>query len=129
MPVVLVLATTDDGKVVHTRKDSYEPWRWTVVAGFVERGQRAEDAALREVKEETNLESESVRFVSTHFPGRRDQLMIVSHVASAGARLRRATCSPIHSSTGIPDFIDSRCLAGDIFRSCGCRALLIRIAM
>ena len=102
-----------------------------MVAGFVEKGRRAEDAALREVKEETNLESESVPFMSTHFSGRRDQLMIASHVASAGARPRAGDgmCSPIHSSAAMPGFIASRCLAGDIVRSCGCQALLIRIAM
>jgi NAD+ diphosphatase len=66
VPVTLVLVTTDDGRVVYTRKDSFEAWRWTVVAGFIERGERAEDAALREVKEETGLDTEIVKFMGTH---------------------------------------------------------------
>jgi NADH pyrophosphatase NudC (nudix superfamily) len=89
VPVVLVLVTTDDGNIVYTRKNSFEPWRWTVVAGFVERGERAEDAALREVKEETNLDSEVVRFMGTHFfPGRPDQLVIAFHVRVTGGTPR-----------------------------------------
>src|SRR5688500_18954154 len=66
VPVVLVLLTTANGGVVYTRKDSFEPWRWTVVAGFVERGETAEQAAVREANEETNLDSEIVRFMGTH---------------------------------------------------------------
>jgi NADH pyrophosphatase NudC (nudix superfamily) len=89
VPVVLVLLTTDDGRVVYTRKDNFEPWRWTVVAGFVERGERAEDAALREVREETNLEAEIVRFMGTHFlPGRTDQLVIAFHARVTGGEPR-----------------------------------------
>lgn len=89
VPVVLVLLTTDDGRVVYTRKDSYEPWRWTVVAGFIEKGERAEEAALREVKEETNLDAEMVKFMGTHFfPGRSDQLVIAFHARVVGGTAR-----------------------------------------
>ncbi len=85
VPVTLVLVTTADGNVVYTRKDSFEPWRWTVVAGFIERGETAEAAALREVKEETNLDAEMVRFMGTHFlPNRTDQLVIAFHVRVIG---------------------------------------------
>jgi NAD+ diphosphatase len=85
VPVTLVLVTTDDGNVVYTRKNSYETWRWTVVAGFIERGERAEDAALREIREETGLEAEIVRFMGTHFfPGRSNQLVIAFHARVVG---------------------------------------------
>ncbi len=49
MPVPLVLVTTDDGRVVSARKAGWEPGRWFVVSGFIPRGERAEDAAIREV--------------------------------------------------------------------------------
>jgi NAD+ diphosphatase len=89
VPVTLVLVTTDDGNVVYTRKNSFEPWRWTVVAGFVERGERAEDAALREVREETGLDAEIVRFMGTHFlPGRTEQLVIAFHARVTGGTPR-----------------------------------------
>jgi NADH pyrophosphatase NudC (nudix superfamily) len=85
VPVVLVLVTTDGGNVVYTRKNSFEPWRWTVVAGFIERGERAEDAALREVKEETNLDAEMVRFMGTHvYSPHSEQLVLAFHVRVIG---------------------------------------------
>jgi NADH pyrophosphatase NudC (nudix superfamily) len=84
-PVTLVLVTTDDGRVVYTRKNSFESWRWTVVAGFIERGERAEDAAVREVKEETGLDSEIVKFMGTHVYERNpDQLVVTFHVRVTG---------------------------------------------
>jgi NAD+ diphosphatase len=84
-PVTLVLVTTDDGRVVYTRKNSFEPWRWTVVAGFIERGETAEAAALREVKEETGLDAEIVRFTGTHVYERNpDQLVVTFHVRVTG---------------------------------------------
>ncbi len=84
-PVTLVLVTTNDDKMVYTRKNSFEAWRWTVVAGFIERGERAEDAATREVKEETGLDSEIVRFMGTHVYERNpDQLVVTFHVRVTG---------------------------------------------
>ena len=60
VPVTLVLVTTDDGNVVYTRKRTFEPGRWSVVSGFIPKGERAEDAAVREVKEETGLDARIV---------------------------------------------------------------------
>ncbi|MGI8550565.1 MAG: NUDIX domain-containing protein [Dehalococcoidia bacterium] len=84
-PVTLVLVTLPDGQVVYTRKNSFEPGRWSVVSGFIPKGERAEDAALREVKEETGLDGELVRFMGTHVYGQRpDQLVIAFHVRATG---------------------------------------------
>lgn len=90
VPVTLVLVTTDDGRVVYTRKRTFEPGRWSVVSGFIPRGERAEDAAVREVKEETGLDVEIVRFMGTHvYAGRPDQIVIAFH-----ARITGGTPSP-----------------------------------
>src|SRR5205085_8532827 len=51
-PVTLVLVTTADGNVVYCRKHVFPPGVWSVVSGFIPRGERAEETALREVKEE-----------------------------------------------------------------------------
>jgi NADH pyrophosphatase NudC (nudix superfamily) len=84
-PVTLVLVTTDDGNVVYCRKNSFAPGRWSVVSGFIPRGERAEDAALREVKEETGLDAEIVRFMGTHvYDQRPDQIVIAFHVRVVG---------------------------------------------
>jgi NADH pyrophosphatase NudC (nudix superfamily) len=85
VPVTLVLVTTDDGRVVYCRKNSFEPGRWSVVSGFIPRGERAEDAALREVREETGLEAEIVRFMGTHvYTGRPEQIVIAFHARVIG---------------------------------------------
>lgn len=84
-PVTLVLVTMPDGQVVYTRKNSFEPGRWSVVSGFIPRGERAEDAALREVKEETGLDATLVRFMGTHvYDGRPDQIVIAFHARASG---------------------------------------------
>ncbi len=85
VPVTLVLVTTEDGNVVYTRKRTFELGRWSVVSGFIPRGERAEDAAVREVKEETNLDVEIVRFMGTHvYPPRPEQIVIAFHARVIG---------------------------------------------
>jgi NAD+ diphosphatase len=89
VPVTLVLVTTPEGDVVYCRKASFEPGRWSVVSGFLERGERAEDCAVREVKEETGLDVEIVRFMGTHFfPLRPDQIVIAFHARVTGGALQ-----------------------------------------
>lgn len=77
-PAVLVLVTRNDGEealLVHAanfrRKDMY-----ALVAGFVETGETLEECVAREVKEETSLEIEDIRYFGSQswpFPG---QLMV-----------------------------------------------------
>ena len=50
-PVVAAIVTSDRGVLVGRRNDGKPPW--TFIAGEVEPGERPEDAAVREVKEET----------------------------------------------------------------------------
>lgn len=88
-PVTLVLVTTDDGRMVYTRKNSFPPGRWSVVSGFIPRGERAEDAAVREVKEETGLDSEIVAYLGTHvYEKRPDQLVVTFKVRVTGGVLQ-----------------------------------------
>jgi 8-oxo-dGTP diphosphatase len=84
-PVTLVLVTTDTGEVVYCRKKSFPPGRWSVVSGFIPRGETAETTALREVKEETGLDVELVRFMGTHvYDQRPDQIVIAFHARVTG---------------------------------------------
>ena len=55
LPVVLVLAHTSDRRVVFARNSDWPAGAWALVAGFIEVGETAEAAALRELKEETGL--------------------------------------------------------------------------
>lgn len=74
MPVALVLAHTDDARVVLTRKRDWPEAAWALVAGFIELGESAEDAALRELREETGLEGRNPRIRRTLV---RDDLLLV----------------------------------------------------
>ena len=89
VPVTLVLVTTPDRRVVYCRKRSFPQGRWSVVSGFIPRGERAEETALREVREETGLEVEIVRFMGTHvYDQRPDQLVIAFHARVVGGTPR-----------------------------------------
>ena len=84
-PVTLVLVTTAGGNVVYCRKNSFPAGVWSVVSGFIPRGERAEETAVREVKEETGLEVEIVRFMGTHvYSQRPDQIVIAFHARAVG---------------------------------------------
>jgi 8-oxo-dGTP pyrophosphatase MutT (NUDIX family)/transcriptional regulator with XRE-family HTH domain len=56
-PIVAAIVTSRLGVLVGKRNDGKPPW--TFIAGEVEPGERAEDAAVRETKEETGLEIEA----------------------------------------------------------------------
>jgi ADP-ribose pyrophosphatase YjhB (NUDIX family) len=54
---VAVLLERDGGMLMGRRsRHSASPGKWSFPAGFVDRGERVEDAAVREVGEETGLE-------------------------------------------------------------------------
>jgi len=55
--LVAVVVVEHEGMILLGRRNM-EPSRglWTFIGGFVERGEKVEDAAIREVKEETNLD-------------------------------------------------------------------------
>jgi 8-oxo-dGTP diphosphatase len=65
LPVVLVLARTDSGKILYTRQRGWPAGAWGLVAGYVEVAETAEDAAVREVEEESGLAARSPTLVRT----------------------------------------------------------------
>lgn len=65
LPVVLVLAHDAAGRVVFTRRADWPAGAWGLVAGFIEPGETAEAAALRELAEETGLRGDEPRILRT----------------------------------------------------------------
>ena len=82
LPVVLVLAHTPDGRIVFTRKNDWPDGAWALVAGFIEVGETAEEAAVRELEEEAGLAGRHPRVVRTFT--RADQLLVYVDVAIDG---------------------------------------------
>lgn len=86
-PAVIVLVR-DGHRCLLTRKASWAPGRYSLVAGFVDNGECLEGAARREVKEEVGVEVSEVRYVGSQnwpFPS---QLMIGFVATYAGGEIR-----------------------------------------
>lgn len=63
-PCAIVLITRP-GEVLLTRKSSWAPNRYSLVAGFQEFGESLEETAIREVAEETGVKINNVRYVGS----------------------------------------------------------------
>lgn len=64
-PAVIMAVTDDADRIVLVHGAAWDPGRYSTVAGFVEAGEAAEAAVVREVWEETRLRVESVEHVAT----------------------------------------------------------------
>ena len=62
---MLVLARTGGGKILYTRQRGWPAGAWGLVAGYVELAETAEEAAVREVEEESGLVARSPTLVRT----------------------------------------------------------------
>jgi 8-oxo-dGTP diphosphatase len=83
-PVVAVIVTSPKGVLIGRRNDGKPPW--TFIAGEVEPGEQPEDAAIREVKEETGVEIRVGRVI-----GERDHPATGRHMIYMAATPARAT--------------------------------------
>jgi len=83
-PVVAAIVTSGQGVLIGRRNDRTPPW--TFIAGEVEPGERPEDAAVREVKEETGLEVRAGQIV-----GERDHPATGRHMIYMAAEPTRGT--------------------------------------
>jgi NAD+ diphosphatase len=64
-PAVIMLVTDGSDRCVLGRQAVWPPGRYSTLAGFVEPGESAEQAVVREVAEETGVQVRDVRYVSS----------------------------------------------------------------
>lgn len=63
-----VLVRDSDGKLLLVQRkadDSFKPNHWWIAGGHIENNETAEDAAIRELKEETGINANNVKFLNT----------------------------------------------------------------
>ena len=86
---VVVLAIDEQDRLLYVRRN-HEPamYRWAWPSGFVDAGERVEDAAVREVREETGIEVELGELLGV-WSATGDQTVVIAYRASAtGGALR-----------------------------------------
>lgn len=75
-PAVIVMIKREDGRILLAYNRNFRHKCYSLIAGFVEAGESAEDAVRREVREEVGLEIKNIRYLysqSWPFP---DSLML-----------------------------------------------------
>jgi NAD+ diphosphatase len=60
-PCIIVLIYKEE-QVLMARNKNFPPQLWSLIAGFVEIGETLEQAVIREVKEEVNIEVENIEY-------------------------------------------------------------------
>ncbi len=80
--VVAVIVIEDEDKIL-LGKRNIDPGmgRWSFVSGYVERGEKLEEAAIREVKEETNLDVRLERLIGI-YSERNNPHIVIAFAAS-----------------------------------------------
>ena len=88
-PAIIVLVTDGD-RCLLGRQASWDPGRYSTIAGFVEPGESLEDAVIREVLEETGVDTDDIRYHSSQpwpFPS---SLMLGFHARATSREINLA---------------------------------------
>jgi NAD+ diphosphatase len=86
-PAVIMLVTDGADRCVLGRQAVWPPGRYSTLAGFVEPGESAEQAVVREVAEETGVAVRDVRYVASQpWPFPSSLMLAFTAVCDAGAR-------------------------------------------
>jgi NADH pyrophosphatase NudC (nudix superfamily) len=80
----IVECSDRDGRVLLARNAAWPGRRFALITGFMEAGETPEEGIAREVREETNLEAESVRLVGVWDFQRMNQVIVAYHVVARG---------------------------------------------
>ncbi len=86
LPVVaaLIQCRDRDGAVLLARNHAWEPGKFGLVTGFLERDETPEAAVAREVLEETGLISEAVALIGVYPFPRKNEIILAYHVEVRG---------------------------------------------
>jgi NAD+ diphosphatase len=85
-PAVIMLVTDPDGRCLLARNAQWPPRRVSILAGFVEPGESAEQAVAREVLEETGISVGDIRYVGSQPWPMPHSLMLGFRAAAVGGQ-------------------------------------------
>lgn len=80
----IIVAIINSKKILLTRNASWQHPYWGLVAGYVKKGETAEEAAIREVKEEVGLKIDCLKILRTYFKwsaDKRSNLLMIGFTA------------------------------------------------
>jgi NAD+ diphosphatase len=84
LPVVAAIVQVGD-EILLARNAAWPEKMFALITGFLEAGETPEAGIAREVKEETNLDAQSVDLVGVYEFVRKNELIIAYHVQATGA--------------------------------------------
>lgn len=124
IPTVDIIIEVESGGIVLVKRKN-PPHGWAIPGGFVDYGESLEAAAIREAKEETNLDVELVRQLHTYSAPDRDprhHTITTVYVAKAKANPEAgddAAAVGVFTESNLPAEIafDHRLILRDYFRS------------
>ena len=84
-PAPVVAAVIEyEGRVLLARNAAWPPKMFALVTGFLERDETPQAAVAREVKEETNLDTQASSLIGVYDFARKNELIIAYHVVAEG---------------------------------------------
>lgn len=87
---VAALCLNPRGQMLLLERRFHPEIPWGLPGGWVDRGERPLEAALREVREETGLEAQDMKVLSVAGNGRSVEIVYLCHVPDAEPRLQRS---------------------------------------
>ncbi len=116
-PAVIILTTRADGRALLAHNKKFREGMYSLVAGFVEAGENLEEAAEREIREETGIEVEDIRYAASQswpFP---NSLMIGLRATYKSGELRPDMVEIVDAGWFAPDELPEIPGPGSVSRS------------
>lgn len=83
LPVLAALVEVD-GKILLARNAAWQEKTFALITGFMERGETPEQGVARELKEETNLDAETISLIGVYEFIKKNEVIIAYHVRASG---------------------------------------------
>ena len=81
---VLAAVVELDGKILLARNAAWTGKMFALITGFMEAGESPQDGIRREIKEETNLETQALSLIGAYDFKRMNQVIIAYHAVCSG---------------------------------------------